>query len=61
MDQDDLPLKKTISLVLEVASLGHLLHAFVNGEYIGNVRSDHDIFITMFVNGEHIRCFYLCI
>lgn len=57
MDQDDLPLNKTISPILEVASLGHLLHAFVNGEYIGNVLSDHNIFITIFVNDEHIRCF----
>ncbi|XWS62646.1 hypothetical protein CRYUN_Cryun06bG0028500 [Craigia yunnanensis] len=31
----DLPMKKEIFPVLRVASLGHGLHAFVNGEYIG--------------------------
>ncbi|CAK8540030.1 unnamed protein product [Lathyrus sativus] len=36
VEQDDLPSNGTISPVLEVASLGHLLHAFVNGEYIGS-------------------------
>ncbi|XP_030524028.2 beta-galactosidase 13-like [Rhodamnia argentea] len=32
----DLPFRKDISPVLQVANLGHLMHAFVNGEYIGS-------------------------
>lgn len=41
--------------MLEVSSLGHLLHAFVNGEYVGNVLSK-----------PHLQCvlrrvFYLCV
>ncbi|XVE93849.1 hypothetical protein REPUB_Repub01dG0230300 [Reevesia pubescens] len=35
LDRSDLPMKKEIFPVLRVASLGHGLHAFVNGEYIG--------------------------
>ncbi|XVF00877.1 hypothetical protein REPUB_Repub04eG0039700 [Reevesia pubescens] len=35
LDRVDLPMKKQIFPVLRVASLGHGLHAFVNGEYIG--------------------------
>ncbi|XP_057962376.1 beta-galactosidase 13-like [Malania oleifera] len=31
----DLPFKKNIHPILQVSNLGHLMHAFVNGEYIG--------------------------
>jgi len=31
----DLPRKDEISPVLRIMSLGHALHAFINGEYIG--------------------------
>nr|XP_027193274.1 beta-galactosidase 13-like [Cicer arietinum] len=36
LDQGDLPFRKTKNVVLEVSSLGHLLHAFVNGSGNGN-------------------------
>ena len=32
---DDLPRKKDILPVIQVSNLGHAMHAFVNGEYIG--------------------------
>lgn len=32
---EDLPKKDKSSPVLRIMSLGHVLHAFVNGEYIG--------------------------
>lgn len=37
MSPVDLPFKKSIKPILRVASLGHALLAFVNGEYIGNI------------------------
>lgn len=36
LDRYDLPFKETISPVLQVANLGHAMHAFVNGEYVGS-------------------------
>ncbi|OVA19595.1 D-galactoside/L-rhamnose binding SUEL lectin domain [Macleaya cordata] len=33
---DDLPRRKDILPVIQVANLGHAMHAFVNGEYIGS-------------------------
>lgn len=35
LDRYDLPFKENISPVLQVANLGHAMHAFVNGEYVG--------------------------
>ncbi|KAL0356581.1 UNVERIFIED_CONTAM: Beta-galactosidase 13 [Sesamum calycinum] len=45
-DKRDLPMRSDISPILQVASLGHALLAFVNGEYIGfghgsNVEKSH--------------------
>ncbi|KAG6653492.1 beta-galactosidase 13-like [Carya illinoinensis] len=38
----DLPMRPDILPVLRVASLGHALHAFVNGEYVGSAHGSHD-------------------
>ncbi|KAJ4714153.1 Beta-galactosidase [Melia azedarach] len=35
LDRFDLPFRKNMLPVLQIASLGHLMHGFVNGEYIG--------------------------
>lgn len=35
LDPHDLNSREDINPVLRVASLGHALHAFVNGEYVG--------------------------
>ncbi|KAL0422907.1 UNVERIFIED_CONTAM: Beta-galactosidase 13 [Sesamum latifolium] len=45
-DKRDLPMRSDISPILQVASLGHALLAFVNGEYVGfghgsNVEKSH--------------------
>ncbi|XP_027909930.1 beta-galactosidase 13-like [Vigna unguiculata] len=39
---EDLPTKNDISTVLRVLCLGHSLHAFVNGEYIGSNHGTHE-------------------
>ncbi|KAF8410413.1 hypothetical protein HHK36_002942 [Tetracentron sinense] len=36
LDRRDLSMRQDISAVLQVANLGHVMHAFVNGEYIGS-------------------------
>ncbi|PKU64525.1 Beta-galactosidase 11 [Dendrobium catenatum] len=36
LQQEDLPWRKDIHPVLQVASLGHGVHAFANGQYLGN-------------------------
>lgn len=36
LDRRDMPMRSDILPVLQVASLGHALIAFVNGQYIGN-------------------------
>ncbi|KAK4843900.1 hypothetical protein QYF36_014099 [Acer negundo] len=38
LDRTDLPFRKGILPVLEVANLGHLMHVFVNGEYVASGR-----------------------
>ncbi|XP_068483389.1 beta-galactosidase 13-like [Phaseolus vulgaris] len=38
----DLPRKDEISPVLRIMSLGHALHAFINGEYIGTNHGTHE-------------------
>ncbi|KAM2711110.1 hypothetical protein EV1_031262 [Malus domestica] len=42
LSPQDLPMKESIRPVLRIASLGHALHAFVNGEYIGFAHGSHD-------------------
>ncbi|TKY67659.1 Beta-galactosidase 14 [Spatholobus suberectus] len=39
---EDLPMKKEISPVLRIMSLGHSLLAFVNGEFIGSSHGTHE-------------------
>ncbi|XP_057456552.1 beta-galactosidase 13-like [Lotus japonicus] len=39
---EDLPKKNGVSPVLRIMSLGHTLHAFVNGEYIGCGHGSHE-------------------
>ncbi|KAF5735934.1 beta-galactosidase 13-like [Tripterygium wilfordii] len=36
LDHTELPFRKEIHSVLQVVSLGHLMHAFINGEYVGS-------------------------
>ncbi|KAJ0040362.1 hypothetical protein Pint_28493 [Pistacia integerrima] len=36
LDRVALPFRKNLLPVIQISSLGHLLHAFVNGEYIGS-------------------------
>lgn len=36
LDDEDLPFRHDIRPVIQVSSLGHVLHTFVNGEYIGS-------------------------
>ncbi|KAG0493582.1 hypothetical protein HPP92_004576 [Vanilla planifolia] len=36
LDQEDLPMRHDISPVLQISSLGHAVHAFANGKYLGN-------------------------
>ncbi|CAL9081441.1 unnamed protein product [Musa acuminata var. zebrina] len=36
LDDDDLPMRHDIRPVLQVSNLGHAMHAFVNGKYIGS-------------------------
>ncbi|XP_031250429.1 beta-galactosidase 13-like [Pistacia vera] len=36
LDRAALPFRKNLLPVIQISSLGHLLHAFVNGEYIGS-------------------------
>ncbi|BBG92361.1 hypothetical protein Prudu_000079 [Prunus dulcis] len=42
LNPQDLPRKESIQPVLRIASLGHALHLFVNGEYIGFGHGSHD-------------------
>lgn len=35
----DLPFRKDVLPVLQVTNLGHLMHAFVNGQYVGSASS----------------------
>ncbi|KAF4391619.1 hypothetical protein G4B88_030770 [Cannabis sativa] len=42
LSRHDLPMRPDILPVLRVASLGHALHAFVNGEYIGSAHGSHE-------------------
>lgn len=35
LNQEDLPFKKDLFPILRVASMGHAMLAFVNGEYLG--------------------------
>ncbi|KAH0994172.1 hypothetical protein GBA52_005655 [Prunus armeniaca] len=42
LNPQDLPRKASIQPVLRIASLGHALHLFVNGEYIGFGHGSHD-------------------
>ncbi|KAI4325420.1 hypothetical protein MLD38_030823 [Melastoma candidum] len=41
LDQTDLPFRKDSMPVLQVADLGHALHAFVNGEYVGSAHGNN--------------------
>ncbi|KAF6166452.1 hypothetical protein GIB67_038189 [Kingdonia uniflora] len=41
LDDDDLPMRIDILPVLQVHNLGHSMHAFVNGEYIGWAHGNH--------------------
>ncbi|XP_042415472.1 beta-galactosidase 11-like [Zingiber officinale] len=36
LNDDDLPFRHDIHPVIQVSSLGHIMHTFVNGEYIGS-------------------------
>lgn len=36
IEDDDLPIRHDIRPVLQISNLGHVMHAFVNGQYIGN-------------------------
>ncbi|GMN48724.1 hypothetical protein TIFTF001_017899 [Ficus carica] len=38
----DLPMRPDILPVLRISSLGHALHAFVNGEYVGSAHGSHE-------------------
>ncbi|KAJ4803916.1 Beta-galactosidase [Rhynchospora pubera] len=38
IEDDDLPIRHDIRPVLQVSNLGHVMHAFVNGQYIGTGR-----------------------
>ncbi|XP_038973929.1 beta-galactosidase 11-like [Phoenix dactylifera] len=41
LDSEDLPMRHDIRPVLQVSSLGHAIHAFVNGFYIGTGHGSH--------------------
>ncbi|KAJ7944137.1 Beta-galactosidase [Quillaja saponaria] len=41
LDKFDLPFRDNIIPVLQVANLGHLMHAFANGEYIGTAHGNN--------------------
>ncbi|KAK6916725.1 Beta-galactosidase jelly roll domain [Dillenia turbinata] len=41
LNPEDLPFRKFAVPILQVASLGHALHAFVNGEYVGSDHGSH--------------------
>ncbi|MGD7361353.1 hypothetical protein, partial [Ralstonia pseudosolanacearum] len=41
LTKEDFPLRPDIIPVLQVASLGHAMHAYVNGEYIGFTHGSH--------------------
>lgn len=43
IDRRDLPRKAEVLPVLQIASLGHALLAFVNGEYVGKMKTKPDI------------------
>ncbi|CAA7016575.1 unnamed protein product [Microthlaspi erraticum] len=40
--ENHLPKKKGVKTVLRIASLGHALHVWLNGEYLGNGHGSHD-------------------
>ncbi|XP_024017347.1 beta-galactosidase 11 [Morus notabilis] len=42
LSQRDLPMRPDILPVLRISSLGHALHAFVNGEYVGSGHGSHE-------------------
>ncbi|PON89990.1 Glycoside hydrolase [Trema orientale] len=42
LSQHDLPMRPDILPVLRISSLGHALHAFVNGEYMGSGHGSHE-------------------
>ncbi|XP_062114677.1 beta-galactosidase 11-like [Humulus lupulus] len=42
LSRHDLPMRPDILPVIRVASLGHALHSFVNGEYIGSAHGSHE-------------------
>lgn len=42
LHRNDLPFRKDIHPVLRVQSLGHAMHAFVNGEYVGSAHGSHE-------------------
>ncbi|KAF9622839.1 hypothetical protein IFM89_034074 [Coptis chinensis] len=41
LTREDFPMRQDIIPVLQIASLGHALHAYVNGEYIGFAHGNH--------------------
>ncbi|XP_010431800.1 PREDICTED: beta-galactosidase 14 [Camelina sativa] len=43
IEEDDLPNKKGSKTILRVASLGHALIVYVNGEYAGNAHGSHEM------------------
>ncbi|XP_010446366.1 PREDICTED: beta-galactosidase 14-like [Camelina sativa] len=43
IEADDLPDKKGLKTILRVASLGHALIVYVNGEYAGNAHGSHEM------------------
>jgi len=51
----DLPMRPDIHPVLRVASLGHALHAFVNGEYVGSAHGSHDEKSFVFQNAVNLK------
>ncbi|KAG2703152.1 hypothetical protein I3843_06G116500 [Carya illinoinensis] len=51
----DLPMRPDIHPVLRIASLGHALHAFVNGEYVGLAHGSHDEKSFVFQNAVNLK------
>jgi hypothetical protein len=50
VDRNDLSARKDINPVLRVASLGHAMVAFINGEFIGNC----NLHILIIIALEHV-------
>ncbi|XP_015868171.2 beta-galactosidase 13 [Ziziphus jujuba] len=51
----DLPFRKDVLPVLQVTNLGHLMHAFVNGQYVGSAHGSKTEKAFMFVKPINLK------